>query len=140
MATIRLAKGRRVPLAAFGFRELWHFVHGWHPPAIEVERQASRWQTWDQFFEDYDSIEDELIERLASGDVPARLRAGQRLPFGSTIRGDMQPGQCYDGHRHAALLHAHIYRRDDGHRHTDQSEAAVLDLGPAVEVREEIKR
>lgn len=131
MAKIRLAKGRRVPLDTFGYRELWPFVHGWHPPLAGALHHVGGWQTWDQFFADFDSIEDELIERLAAGTVMARLSPGQALPFGSTIRGALQAGECYDAHRHAAYQHSHIYRFRDGHEH-----AELARLGPAVEVRD----
>ena len=132
MAKIRLAKGRRVPLDTFGYRELWPFVHGWHPPIAGALHHVGDWETWEQFFADFDSIEDELIERLAAGTVMEQLASGQELPFGSTIRGELRarPGECYDAHRHCALLHAHIFTPGDGHAH-----AELARLGPAVEVR-----
>jgi hypothetical protein len=131
-------------LADFSLREQWDFVHGWHPPLTRAERQG-RWQTWNQFFEDYDSIEAELIERLADGSATWRLREGQAAPFGSTIRAELHEGQVFDAHRHSSMEHAHIYVRDDQHIHEEYRRTPPLRLSddtlyhgqiePAIEVR-----
>ena len=112
-------------LDSLGIMEILDFTSSWHPPIDE--RSRSRWPTWEAYFRDYDLIRGELLasEYVQPGTVLFADRARELLRA--------HPDHIWEAHRHAALQHAHLYKRGDGHVHEDCFEAR---LGPAVEIVE----
>lgn len=58
----RSVRGRRVlTLDALNIPDILSFLSGWHPPETDFERGQSRWQTWEEFDEEYGLLRDEML-------------------------------------------------------------------------------
>lgn len=113
-------------LDSFSVMEVLCFTVAWSPPISDDDRRRfPRWESWSDFFKDYDSIRPLLVvSRFHKRGVPL---------FADTVREALaaaQLGEVWEKHRHSGLQHAHLYQRGDGHVH-DGFEAR---LGPAVEL------
>jgi len=58
----RNPKLRTAPtLDALSLHDLLCFLAGWHPPVGEFERSRSRWETFDEFDNEYQAVREEFL-------------------------------------------------------------------------------
>ena len=114
----RVARGRvtRLRLDDYGINDLFSFMLGWRPPIGAFEISRATWQSWQEYFDAYDAVKDEL---LADQEIMSAY-PDVRIPFADAVRAELaaHPGQQFDAHGHAALRHEHFYRKGDGHKHS----------------------
>jgi hypothetical protein len=124
----KLRKEKRrteLSLDTFTAMELLAFTVAWSPPVDDTDRRRfPRWQTWEAYFRDYDTIRPLLI-------VSDYHKPGAVL-FADTARAALaaaKKGEVWAKHTHKALLHSHLYTHGDAHVHDDDAR-----LGPAEEI------
>jgi len=60
---LRAGKQRtRITLDDLGFEDILGFLCAWHPPDTDLGREQDRWQTWEQFDEEYALLRGELLQ------------------------------------------------------------------------------
>lgn len=116
-------KGHVLPMSSFSICELLDFASEWSPPQTPLERRRSRWQSWGEYFADFEAVRDEL----EASHMGATMRELGRVPFAARMITEFpqHPDEVYEGHAHRSRVHGHFYRRDDGHDHGDGLGAAI---------------
>jgi len=59
-------------LDALSLHDILCFMAGWHPPTGEFERSRSRWETFEEFDNEYAAVREEFVaeEWAQTDDVP----------------------------------------------------------------------
>jgi len=57
----RVLGHRTVRLLDLDFCDVLAFVSGWHPPVGEFQRSRARWQTWPEYFAEYELLRDQVL-------------------------------------------------------------------------------
>jgi hypothetical protein len=109
-------------LADIGLHDILFFIGPWSPPLTAPEKARSRWQSWPEYFAEYDAVKEELA-------ASTLLQPGQ-APFAERVRQEMRdrPGEVWQAHFHRALRHSHFCKPGGAHIHEN-----LATLGAAVE-------
>jgi hypothetical protein len=76
MGTIKREKlSRRPALDDMDVADVLSFLAGWQPPLTEFDAKRDRWQTWSEFFGEYELLRVELL----SSDWAASVYPGEPI-------------------------------------------------------------